>query len=73
MIRNTTLYLNNSGSRWVTFGDDGRRVQMTLKTASGKEITRRVIYFESFGNFGSAVISYKGRKISVLADTTLED
>jgi hypothetical protein len=61
-MRNGTFYLNN-----------GKKDQRTWITKSGKEVTRTVIYYESFGNFGSCVISYKGKKISVLADSVLED
>lgn len=66
-------YLNNSGSRWVIFDESGKREKREWKTVAGKTITRRVIFYESFGNFGSATISYKGKRISVLADTILED
>jgi hypothetical protein len=69
---NGLFYLNNSGQKWVIY-ENGKKVKHTFKTKSGKEITRTAIYFESFGNFGSLVISYKGKKISVLADTILED
>ncbi len=69
---NGTYYLNNSGSRWVSY-TNGKKQTATFKTVSGKEIVRTLIYCESFGNFGSAVISYKGKKISVLLDTVLPD
>lgn len=69
---NGMYYLNNNGSRWVVLVD-GKREKQTWITKSGKQITRRVIYYESFGNSGSAVISYKGKKISVLMDTILPD
>jgi len=71
-MRNGTYYLNNSGSRWVVY-EDGKKSTITLKTKSGNSITRTVIYYFSFGNFGAAVISYKGKKIRVLTDTILED
>ena len=71
-MRNGTYYCNNKGSRWVHL-INGRRECATWKTKSGKDITRRVIYYESFGNFASACISYKGKKINVLMDTILED
>ncbi len=71
-MRNGTYYLNNTGSRWVTF-ENGNKVKHTWKTENGKEITRTCLYFESFGNFGSACISYKGKKINVLMDTILKD
>lgn len=71
-MRNGIYYLNNSGSRWVIY-ENGKKVKHTFFTESGKEITRTAIYFESFGNFGSLVISYNGKKISVLSDTILKD
>jgi len=69
---NGTYYLNNRGSRWVVY-ENGKKSTITLKTKSGRSITRTVIYYYSLGNFGGAVISYKGLKIPVLADTILED
>lgn len=71
-MRNGTFYLNNSGSRWVVF-NNGKKEKQTFKTVSGKEITRTVIFYEMFGNFASATISYKGKKISVLMDAVLAD
>jgi hypothetical protein len=71
-MRNGTYYLNNSGSRWVNL-TNGKKDKITLKTESGKEITRTAIFFESFGNFASVCISYKGKKINVLTDTILKD
>ena len=71
-MRNGTYYLNNSGHRWVNL-IDGKRDKVTLQTKSGKSITRSVEYWEAFGNFATARISYKGKKISVFADTVLDD
>jgi len=71
-MRNGTYYLNNWGSRWVVY-ENGEKVKNTWKTKSGNIIVRTVIYFYSFGNFGGALISYKGKKIRVLMDTILED
>jgi hypothetical protein len=68
-----TYYLNNSGSKWIVFDKDGRREQITLTTKSCKEVLRRVIYWEQFGNFATACISYKGKRISVFTDTLLDD
>jgi hypothetical protein len=51
----------------------GEKEKRTWLTKSGKEVVRTVIYYESFGNFGSCCISYKGKKISVLADSILDD
>ena len=69
---NGTYYLNNSGTRWVTF-TNGKKVTHTFETKSGKQVTRTLIYCFSFGNFGGAVISYKGKKINVLLETILND
>lgn len=71
-MRTGTFYLNNHGSRWVHL-DNGKKSTITLETKSGKSITRTVIYYESFGNWATALISYKGKKISVFSDTILED
>ena len=71
----STLYLNNTGSRWVTYTDSTYRekVKIELTTTSGKVIERTVMFWESFGNFAVACISYKGKKIKVFADQVLED
>jgi hypothetical protein len=71
-MRNGTYYLNNYGSRWVVF-EKGQKVKINLQTKSGKQVTRTAIFFESFGNFASVCISYKGKKINVLTDTVLND
>ena len=73
MKRTGIYYLNNTGSRWVVFGNDGRREKICLQTTSGKMIERRVNYYEAFGNFATANISYKGKKINVFADSELDD
>lgn len=72
-MRTGMYYLNNRGDKWVVLDADGRREKRTWTTRSGIEVVRRVIYYESFGNFGSAVISYKGKRLSVLMDTILGD
>lgn len=71
-MRNGTFYLNNNGSRWINF-TNGKKDTHTWETETGRKIKRTIIFYESFGNFSSAVISYKGKKISVLMDTILKD
>lgn len=71
-MKNGVYYLNNSGSRWVVF-NNGEKEQITLKTENGQSVTRTVIYYQSFGNYSFAVISYHGIRYSVLADTVLPD
>ena len=68
-----TYYLNNSGSRWVHIDSQGNKDKISLLTKSGKVIARVVNYWSSFGNFATANISYKGKKIDVFADQVLED
>ena len=69
MIQNGTYYLNNHGSKWVVF-KDGRRIQVKVNpdkyNGLQEPIIRRVIYFESFGNFVSALVSIKGKRVSTL-------
>jgi hypothetical protein len=69
---NGTYYLNNSGSRWVSYSN-GIKSSITLKTRSGIQITRKVSFYESWGNYVLAHISYKGKKIRVFGDAILED
>ena len=71
-MRNGTYYLNNSGHRWVHY-DNGKKPVHTFKTKSGNEVKRTAIYYEAFGNFAVACISYKGKKIKVLLDEILND
>lgn len=68
-----TLYLNNNGSRWIHVDNQGRHDSVNLVTKGGHEINRKVNYWESFGNFATANISYKGKRIDVFPDTLLED
>lgn len=68
-----TYYLNNNGSRWVTYDKTGNKQKIQLETVSGKLVTRTVIFWESFGNYATACISYKGKKINVFTSTILED
>ena len=72
-MRTGLFYLNNTGHRWVIFDESGRREKRTFETKSGAKIERRVNYYESFGNFATCNISYKGRRINVFADTLLDD
>jgi hypothetical protein len=66
-------YLNNNGSRCVTYDKDGKKQQIQIETVSGKLVKRTVIFWESFGNYATACISYKGKKIKVFTTTILED
>ena len=72
MSRNGIFYMNNSGSRWIVL-ENGKRSKITLSTVSGVSVVRSVNYYESFGNFATANISYKGKRINVFPDTVLKD
>ncbi len=72
MNRNGIFYMNNSGSRWIVL-ENGKRSKITLSTVSGVSVVRSVNYYESFGNFATANISYKGKRINVFPDTVLKD
>lgn len=69
---NGTYYLNNRGSRWVRY-TNGIKDSITLKTKSGNQITRKVSFYELWGNYALAHISYKGKKIRVFSDEILAD
>lgn len=73
IMKKGIFYLNNSGSKWVVFGSDGKREKITLQTKGGKLVQRSVNYYSSFGNFATANISWKGKKIDVFPDTLLDD
>ncbi len=67
---NGLYYLNNTGSRWVVF-ENGKHSVITLQTDKGESITRSVNYYCMFGNFATANISWKGKRIDVFNDTIL--
>ena len=69
---NGTYYLNNNGSRWINF-TNGKRDRLWFSTKSGKRIRRAVRYYEAFGNFATASISYKGKIVNVFVDSILGD
>jgi len=69
----TCYYLNNTGSRWVYYYEDNRKELGTWQTKKGRVITRRIKFWEAFGNFATAAISYKGKLIKVFPDTILDD
>ena len=71
-MRKGLFYLNNSGSRWVVFDEEGRHEKHTWETRRHGMFTRRVIFYKSFGNFASATISYKGKRFKFLTDSILD-
>jgi hypothetical protein len=72
MLMNGVYYLNNHGSRWIVL-INGIKEKREFTTKSGRKITRTVIEYKNWGNFGTALISYKGKKIRVFADSILDD
>lgn len=55
------LYLNNSGSRWVT-----RDMRFVLVLPDGTRHVRLAEHFEAFGNFAVIAYRYKGRRYRAL-------
>jgi hypothetical protein len=68
-----TYYLNNTGSRWMVIDRNGKKPKHTFLTSSGKEAERTAIFYEMFGNFAVACISWKGKKVKVFLDEVLPD
>ena len=73
MTEYNTFYLNNTGSRWVHIDRFGNKDKIALETKSGKLVTRTCQFYESFGNFATIQITYKGKRMVVFPDTVLED
>jgi hypothetical protein len=68
---NGTYYLNNQGSRWVIY-ENGKKPIHEFMSNNGETVKRTAIFYESFGNFATVQISWKGKKISVFLDTILK-
>ncbi len=68
---NGLFYLNNTGHRWVIY-ENGKKKAHEFLTNTGKKVMRTAIFYESFGNFATVQISWKGKKISVFLDTILK-
>ncbi len=58
-MRNGTYYLNNNGSRWVTF-DNGQKTKVNV-LINGKTKKRTILYIESFGNFAYIHVKIKSK------------
>jgi len=56
------LYLNNSGSRWVT-----RDMRFVLVLPDGTRRVRLADCYESFGNWVARLYRYRGKRYSGLA------
>jgi hypothetical protein len=69
---NGLYYLNNTGHRWVIY-EKGKKPVHEFLTSSGKKVVRTAIFYESFGNFAVAQISWKGKKIKVFLGEVLND
>lgn len=62
------LYLNNSGSRWIT-----NNMRFILILPDGTRKIRRADYYFSFGNFGGLSYRYKGKRFSILPNERDEE
>jgi hypothetical protein len=61
MERIGTYYLNNSGTRWVTYP---KQKALVIHIAGNYRKIRTIEYYESFGNFATAALRYKGKRVS---------
>lgn len=71
-MRNGTFFLNNTGSRWVVYSKGKKPIHEFL-TNKGETVKRTAIFYQSFGNFATVQISWKGKKIDVFFDTILKN
>jgi len=62
------FYLNNRGDCWIVF-ENGKKSTTTIQLPNGKYETRTILWYESFGNFAVACISYKGIKATYFMNT----
>ena len=69
-MRVGTFYLNNSGSRWVHYDENGKKEKVKVLFPNGRIEERTILYYESFGNFGSVCVSIKGVKKTHLYSST---
>lgn len=67
-----TYYLNNTGHRWICLDKNGKKPKHTFQTETGETVERTAIFYESFGNFAVACISWKGKKVKVFLDQILK-
>jgi hypothetical protein len=75
-----TFYLNDKKSRWINVDTYGNKDKITLKTVSGKLITRTCQYWGKFfldDNAKTIIlktkITYKSRTYFVTENSILED
>jgi hypothetical protein len=54
-----TLYMNNSGSRWIETNKQGNRI--VVVHPDGTRHIQQAVYYESFGNFAVTAYRYKGK------------
>ena len=64
-MRNGTYYLNNNGSRWVSYP---KEKVLVFDGSNGYCKMRTIEYYEAFGNFASACLRYKGKMVSALLE-----
>ena len=68
-MRNGTFYLNNSGSRWVSY-ENGSKVKTKVLFPDGHVEERTILYYESFGNWAVAAVKIKGKTATYFMDST---
>ena len=63
-----TLYLNNSGSRWVTSNPEQMKC-ILVDEERGYRKVRKLDWWYQFGNFAGVSIRYRGKRIHRLPET----
>jgi hypothetical protein len=62
-----TLYLNNSGSRWINLDTNGKKIKLKVFFPESQIIKEYTVeYFEATGNFSLAIIRYKGKRVPLM-------
>jgi hypothetical protein len=58
------LYLNNQGTRWVCYNQDGTKNKVSF-TKDGIQYIRTPLYYEQGGNFALAAVKIKGKVYAI--------
>jgi len=64
-MKTETYYLNNSGSKWITYP---KEKVLVIDAAEKYCKIRTIQHYESFGNFAVACLKYKGKMIKAFLE-----
>jgi hypothetical protein len=66
-----TLYLNNSGHRWINVDANGNRERIKF-SHNGEQFERSVIHWDAIGNFAVPTVNFKGKRV-LLSDSSTDE